>query len=67
MLTQLPVRLPAKVVMDRVSDRPKGFGFVTFASQEEADKAVTKMNGKVKKKKKKSIFDRFSYLVCLIE
>lgn len=33
--------------MDRVSDRSKGFGFVTFASEYEANKAVTEMNGKV--------------------
>ncbi|XP_074364710.1 small RNA-binding protein 11, chloroplastic-like isoform X2 [Apium graveolens] len=36
----------ATVVIDRVSDRSKGFGFVTFASEDEADKAVTEMNGK---------------------
>lgn len=34
-------------MIDRVSDRSKGFGFVTFASEDEADKAVTEMNGKV--------------------
>lgn len=38
---------PAKVVMDRVADRSKGFGFVTFASEDEAQKALTEMNGKV--------------------
>ncbi|KAL6141683.1 hypothetical protein ACLB2K_059971 [Fragaria x ananassa] len=37
----------AQVVSDRVSDRSKGFGFVTFASQDEAHKAVEEMNGKV--------------------
>lgn len=33
--------------MDRVSDRSKGFGFVTYASEEEAEKAIAEMNGKV--------------------
>ncbi|KAK9122835.1 hypothetical protein Sjap_012437 [Stephania japonica] len=37
----------AKIVMDRVSDRSKGFGFVTFASEDEAQKAIEEMNGKV--------------------
>ncbi|XP_050383007.1 small RNA-binding protein 11, chloroplastic-like [Argentina anserina] len=36
----------AQVVSDRVSDRSKGFGFVTFASLDEAHKAVEQMNGK---------------------
>ncbi|KAK7337270.1 hypothetical protein VNO77_17835 [Canavalia gladiata] len=36
----------AKIVTDRVSDRSKGFGFVTFASQDEAENAITQMNGK---------------------
>lgn len=36
----------AKVVIDRVSDRSKGFGFVTFASEDEAYRALTEMNGK---------------------
>eukprot|EP00262_Sarcandra_glabra_P000470 TRINITY_DN10553_c0_g1_i2.p1 TRINITY_DN10553_c0_g1~~TRINITY_DN10553_c0_g1_i2.p1 ORF type:complete len:139 (-),score=16.37 TRINITY_DN10553_c0_g1_i2:313-729(-) len=37
----------AKIIMDRVSDRSKGFGFVTFASEDEAQRALTEMNGKV--------------------
>lgn len=37
----------ARIVMDRVSDRSKGFGFVTFASEDEAEKALSDMNGKV--------------------
>ncbi|KAJ0088969.1 hypothetical protein Patl1_32641 [Pistacia atlantica] len=37
--------IEAKVVMDKVSDRSKGFGFVTFASEEEAKKALTELNG----------------------
>ncbi|KAK4396555.1 Small RNA-binding protein 11, chloroplastic [Sesamum angolense] len=36
----------AKIVMDRVSDRSKGFGFVTYASEDEAEKAIAEMNGK---------------------
>lgn len=40
--------LPAKVVTDRVSDKSKGFGFVTYASVDEAEKAMAEMNGKVK-------------------
>lgn len=39
--------IEAKIVMDRVSDRSKGFGFVTFAAEDEAQKALTEMNGKV--------------------
>ncbi|XP_021728601.1 small RNA-binding protein 11, chloroplastic-like [Chenopodium quinoa] len=38
--------IQAKIVHDRVSDRSKGFGFVTYASEDEADKALTEMNGK---------------------
>lgn len=34
--------------MDRVSDRSKGFGFVTFASDDEAQKALMELNGQVK-------------------
>ncbi|XP_043711710.1 small RNA-binding protein 11, chloroplastic [Telopea speciosissima] len=39
--------IEAKIVMDRVSDRSKGFGFVTYASENEAENARTEMNGKV--------------------
>ncbi|CAH2073894.1 unnamed protein product [Thlaspi arvense] len=34
-----------QIVMDRVSDRSKGFGFVTFASDDEARKALMEFNG----------------------
>ncbi|CAH2073104.1 unnamed protein product, partial [Thlaspi arvense] len=36
---------PTQIVMDRVSDRSKGFGFVTFASDDEARKALMEFNG----------------------
>lgn len=38
--------MEAKVVTDRVSDKSKGFGFVTYASVDEAEKAMAEMNGK---------------------
>ncbi len=34
------------VIIDKYSGRSKGFGFVTFASEEMAKAAVEKMNGK---------------------
>ncbi|KFK25023.1 hypothetical protein AALP_AA8G056800 [Arabis alpina] len=37
--------IEAQIVMDRVSDKSKGFGFVTFASDDEARKALTELNG----------------------
>ena len=36
----------AVVISDRYSGRSKGFGFVTFAEEESAKKAVSEMNGK---------------------
>jgi cold-inducible RNA-binding protein len=36
----------ANLMVDRVSGRPRGFGFVTMATPEEAQKAVEAMNGK---------------------
>ncbi|XP_008784055.2 small RNA-binding protein 11, chloroplastic-like [Phoenix dactylifera] len=39
--------IEAKIIMDRASERSKGFGFVTFASEDEAKTARTEMNGKV--------------------
>ena len=36
----------ATVISDRFSGRSKGFGFVTFANEDDAKKAVEKMNGK---------------------
>jgi cold-inducible RNA-binding protein len=36
----------AQVVMDRETGRSKGFGFVEFGNDNEADAAVTGLNGK---------------------
>lgn len=36
----------AKVMIDRDSGRSRGFGFVTMASESEAQKAITELNGK---------------------
>jgi len=34
------------VISDKYSGRSKGFGFVTFVNDEDADKAISEMNGK---------------------
>ena len=36
----------AVIIMDKMSGRSKGFGFVEMASDEEAQKAIEMMNGK---------------------
>jgi len=36
----------ADVIMDRATNRSKGFGFVTFTNAEDADKATTELNGR---------------------
>ena len=36
----------ATVISDKFSGRSKGFGFVTFAKKEDADKAIAEMNEK---------------------
>ena len=36
----------ATVIMDKMTNRSKGFGFVEMASDEEAAKAIEMMNGK---------------------
>jgi len=34
------------LMMDRMTNRPRGFGFVTMSTPEEAQKAIDGMNGK---------------------
>ena len=36
----------ANLMMDRETGRPRGFGFITMSSVEEAQKAIEGMNGK---------------------
>jgi RNA recognition motif-containing protein len=33
------------IIRDRMSGRSKGFGFITFANEEDADKAMEALNG----------------------
>ena len=36
----------ANLMMDRMTNRPRGFGFVTMSSPDEAQKAIEALNGK---------------------
>ena len=38
--------LEANLMMDRMSGRPRGFGFVTMSTPEEAQAAIEALNGK---------------------
>jgi cold-inducible RNA-binding protein len=37
----------ANLMMDRATGRPRGFGFITMGSPEEAQKAIDALNGKM--------------------
>jgi cold-inducible RNA-binding protein len=37
--------IEANLMMDRMSGRPRGFGFVTMSTPEEAQKAIDALNG----------------------
>jgi cold-inducible RNA-binding protein len=36
----------ANLMMDRATGRPRGFGFITMSTPEEAEKAIEALNGK---------------------
>ncbi len=36
----------ARIIMDRYTDRSKGFGFVEMSDKEQASKAIEELNGK---------------------
>ena len=38
--------IEANLMMDRATGKPRGFGFVTMSSADEAQKALTALNGK---------------------
>jgi len=38
--------IEANLMMDRATGRPRGFGFVTMSSADEAQKAIQALNGK---------------------
>src|ERR1700745_2840530 len=38
--------IEANLMMDRATGRPRGFGFVTMSTPEEAQKAIDALNGK---------------------
>jgi RNA recognition motif-containing protein len=38
--------LEANLMMDRMTGRPRGFGFITMSTPEEAQKAIEAMNGR---------------------
>lgn len=39
--------LIARLIKDQQTQRPKGFGFITFESEDDAQKALKALNGKI--------------------
>ena len=37
----------SKVVLDKQSSKPKGYGYLTFYTQEEADRCIAEMNNTI--------------------
>ncbi|BFG30077.1 glycine-rich RNA-binding protein 4 mitochondrial isoform X2 [Prunus yedoensis var. nudiflora] len=46
------------MAVDRITQRPKGFGFVTYKSDVEAQKALKAMNGRCRARRK----DTYTYM-----
>ncbi|HEY5744021.1 MAG TPA: RNA-binding protein [Terrimicrobiaceae bacterium] len=46
LFTQFGTVTEAMLVMDKMTQRPRGFGFVTMGSSDEAQKAIEALNGK---------------------
>jgi RNA recognition motif-containing protein len=49
----LPCAAAVNLVMERVAKRPRGFAFLSYASEEESKNAMEGMQGKVRRGKKR--------------
>lgn len=45
LFAKYPTVVSVKIIMDRETNRPKGFGFVEFSSADEADQAISELHG----------------------
>lgn len=59
--------LDAKIIMDRKTGMPRGFGFVTFATAEEASAALETMNLAIKAMKNQDLYGRMVRVNYAIE
>jgi RNA recognition motif-containing protein len=46
LFSQVGTVVEARVMMDKFTGRPRGFGFVTMSAAEEAEKAIALLDGK---------------------